>query len=184
MAMAILKQLLHSSKSGAREPESGMTLIELLVVVLMVGILATGLGVSWTSFVNRQRISRFNNAVRQAIEQAQREAKGKKISYSVEFRQNAGARPEVNMGGTGWRVLAEGLDIEANQVEFTSSGATKITFDHQGTVVEPSSSSSLPLYLTVAESGGADITKRCVIIETLLGTTRTNSGSDCNTTPP
>lgn len=178
MGIALLKQLLHSSKQGARETESGMTLLELLVVVIMVGILATTLGASWLGFTNRQRISRLNNAVQGAIEQAQIEAKTKKISYSVSFQQG-GKRPEVRMGSGDWIPLGQGLDIGANQVEFTFPGTTTITFDYQGTVQTPT---SLPLTLVVSEPSNSS-TRKCVIIETLLGGIRTDSASGCDTIP-
>ena len=128
MGMAILKQLLHWSKEKARQPESGMTMLELLVVVIMVGILATTLGGSWVSFTNRQRISRLNNAVQRAIEEAQLEAKRKGISYSASFRINntpsdanyqkaevAVLNADKTPTKKDWRLLGEGLDIKAGQ---------------------------------------------------------------------
>ncbi len=68
------------SKSNA-----GFTLIEMMIVVLIVGILSAISAPAWSAFVNRQRLNKANDAVFGALQQAQREAKRTKRSYSVGF---------------------------------------------------------------------------------------------------
>ncbi|NEP29368.1 prepilin-type N-terminal cleavage/methylation domain-containing protein, partial [Moorena sp. SIO3I6] len=63
--------------------DAGFTLLELIVVILLVGILSAIAAPSWLAFVNRQRVNKVNERVLSAIQEAQREAKKKKLSYSV-----------------------------------------------------------------------------------------------------
>lgn len=72
----------------SRLPQStfGYTLIEVLVVVAIIGVLATILGPGWLTFLNRQRVRKVNDAVFEALKEAQREAKRTKLSYSVSFK--------------------------------------------------------------------------------------------------
>ncbi|MBV6627431.1 MAG: type II secretion system protein [Rivularia sp. (in: Bacteria)] len=65
---------------------SGFTLIEVMVVIAMVGILSAIAAPSWLSFVARQRLNKANDSVLAALQDAQRQAKKNKRSYSVSFR--------------------------------------------------------------------------------------------------
>jgi len=57
-------------------------------LVLMSGILSAIAAPGWFAFTNRQRVNKANDAVWGSLQQAQREAKRTKLSYSVSFIQN------------------------------------------------------------------------------------------------
>ncbi|WP_293093788.1 prepilin-type N-terminal cleavage/methylation domain-containing protein [Moorena sp. SIO3I6] len=81
-----LKMLYYQTIKAKSKQDAGFTLLELIVVILLVGILSSIAAPSWLAFVNRQRVNKVNERVLSAIQEAQREAKKKKLSYSVSFR--------------------------------------------------------------------------------------------------
>lgn len=72
----------------------GFTLLEVLVTIVIVGILSAIAAPSWLSFVNRQQLNKANDTVLAALREAQREAKNRKLSYSVSFRTDNN-KPQV-----------------------------------------------------------------------------------------
>jgi prepilin-type N-terminal cleavage/methylation domain-containing protein len=154
-----LRQLLASG-------ESGFTLLEIIVVVLMVAILSAIAAPGWLAFVNRQRVSKMNDAVFSAIQEAKQEARLTSRSYNVSFRVNNNI-PEVavyqaedetgnditlNTASNAWQPLSQDLDIKEGQILLCSNidatntaGSTTcnfstprtIRFDFQGTLDQP-----------------------------------------------
>ena len=141
LAKATAKQKLSPLKPSVSQGQTGFTLVELLVVVIMIGVLAVIAAPNWVGFVNQRRVNAANDTVLRAIQDAQSQAKTKKVSYSVSFRTPAGQAPEIavyatqtavnptgtNPGGIdnvnpsntnfkGWKSLGEGLGLKPRQV--------------------------------------------------------------------
>ncbi|MBD1932521.1 MULTISPECIES: prepilin-type N-terminal cleavage/methylation domain-containing protein [Cyanophyceae] len=184
--LALLKKIQqYQSKQSPSESNSGFTLIELIVVIIIVGILSAIAAPGWLGFLNRQRVNAVNDAALNALQEAQREAKRTKLSYSVSFQTPNGQRPQVVVypGTTApaatdprWKTLAENQDIKPGQVQVTPN-ANLFTFDYQGIV---SQNQTLPYKVTVSLLPNNAV-KRCVKVTTLLGTIQTGKeASECS----
>ncbi|MEQ8381125.1 MAG: type II secretion system protein [Coleofasciculus sp. A1-SPW-01] len=175
-----LRRLRRSSQDG------GFTLIEMIAVILIIAVLSAIIAPGWLAFVNRQRVAKVNDAVYTAIQQAQREAKRTKLSYSVSFKNDSDQlKVAVYPDGTTntdipWKPLNEGLDIKEGQVILcsdisetvanesinsatctTASGTNKrtITFDYQGNLDPGANIGTDGIGVTVAipESAGSQV---------------------------
>lgn len=67
------------------QSNTGFTILEVLVAIVIIGILSAIVGPSWLSFVNRQQLSKANDEVLAALQEAQSKAKKTKLPYSVSF---------------------------------------------------------------------------------------------------
>lgn len=194
---------------------SGFTLLELLVALIIVGILSAIAPPSWIAFVNRQRVNAANDAVLSALQEAQREAKRRKLSYSVSFKTDAKNQPQIALhpgsvrasalSDDSWKPLGADLELKPGQIWMgtnlkgnntavdsvsvppskTSSTTPTITFDYTG-ALPLGADTPLKVVVAVPPSGDStqslDSTKRCVIMQTLLGSMRTAKGTDCTQT--
>ncbi|NES81423.1 MAG: prepilin-type N-terminal cleavage/methylation domain-containing protein [Moorea sp. SIO2B7] len=199
--------LYHKTLSRKPNQDAGFTLIELIVVILLVGILSSIAAPSWLAFVNRQRVGKVNERVLSVIQEAQRQAKNKKLSYSVSFRMN-GNDPQaaVHQDDTTpvdfqWQSLVGDLGVKPEQVLVrtnltgdnksagTLSGLSedkKITFDDQGVLKNAQidlEDFGLAIVVAVRDPNNTDnpieATKRCVIVKTILGALETDRKEGC-----
>ncbi|MEH2324477.1 MAG: type II secretion system protein [Nostoc sp.] len=153
-----IKKRLHSQQ------DAGFSLIEVLTVVVMIGVLSAIATPSWFAFVNRQKVNKANDAVLAALQEAQREAKNKKLSYTVSFQKNPTTQNvevavyNTNAGSPTWKPLGVDVGVSSDKLllganlsgENTansttnspvsyppSSTPTKITFDYMGALTLP-----------------------------------------------
>ncbi|MBH8555075.1 type II secretion system protein [Nostocaceae cyanobacterium CENA357] len=210
--LSILKNNNHkgfvwSSFYGSKhlQLDTGFSLVEVIAVVLMIGILAAIALPSWSAFVNRQRLNKANDAVLAAIQNAQTEAKKKKLSYSVSFTTDSNIIKTSIYPTTStpnWQSLDGDLQIpngavllETNIASPNTAGTTytsvynatnksqTITFDYLGTLPNPNfgaipTGSTEPPGLKIIVA--ANNVKRCVIVKSLLGAMITRKDSECN----
>lgn len=118
---AHVQQSYNSLRRSASHEDGGFTLIEVIVVVLMIAILSAIAAPSWMGFVNNQRASKVNDAVLSAIQEAQREAKSKKLSYGVSFRIQDGipqfAIYPADKNPESWRSLTGEVGVNKEQAK-------------------------------------------------------------------
>lgn len=153
---------------------AGYTLTEVILVVVLIFILATIAAPSWVALLNRQRLSNATNDVLQALRQAQDEAI--RTRYPQQVTLNPGVNPTINVLNEVRRVGQGSVGMQVNP------NVTTITFGATGGPitspqdVTPATNLPISITLTVPATGGV---RRCVVIETLLGTMRTvNQGEN------
>lgn len=214
--LIFLKKTKNNYASKYIQEDAGFSMVEVIAVTLMIGVLAIIAIPNWLGFMSRQRVSKANDAVFAALQEAQREAKQKKQNYSVSLRKNSTTQfIEIAVYRTKkddnndlpfseiitWKNLASDLavasdkillgsnlnseNIAGTSVSYNLTTPTKITFDYMGTLpganfgTPPTGSTESPgLKIVVAASNG--LTKRCVIVKTILGSTLTAKDSQCN----
>lgn len=173
-------------KLSSRHRDRGFTLIEVLAVVAMIGILSAIAAPGWLGFVNNNRLSASQSRVFSALRDAQ--SKAKRNSTAVTFTITNGATSTFVTVDGQRQNLEEGIQVlsvtgKAGVTNVTLP--TTITFDAQGL---PTSANGtvfadlIPLRITLNPINALTTSnlKRCTTITTILGSTKSDSGTDCN----
>lgn len=104
----------HKLQGLARSPQaasSGFTLLELLVVVVIIAALAAITAPGWLTFINRQKVSKAQDRIFSALQDAQTTAKQRKLTYQVSFRRTTNGVAQYAVHPSS--VLASSLDANA-----------------------------------------------------------------------
>ncbi|HEY9864122.1 MAG TPA: prepilin-type N-terminal cleavage/methylation domain-containing protein [Candidatus Obscuribacterales bacterium] len=193
----------RSAKSPhVNKGETGFTLIELLIVILMIGVLSAIAAPGWQAFTTGQRIKSVNNQISQAIKTAQAEAKRNKSEYVLEFDPAQDppkysiykdVEPPPEDDEKQWQSLSLDGAIKENMLKIYSQAngtvQNTITFDYLGTVKDPKTlnQSTPPVntdgFSVVVYPKDSPNSRNCIIVQTILGATRTAKGTDATGCP-
>lgn len=172
--------LLEAKSRHFQRSTAGYTLIEMLAIMAIIAVLFSIAAPGWVTFANRQRASSIRDQVLQTIRLTQTEAKRLRSDRTLSFdttgdvpvldrsgvRENLG-NSELRPGMIGF----EAVDSQGNPVE-------AITFAANGSLAVESNPTT-PIFITISAPPDTP-TKRCVIIETILGSTRSGRDADCD----
>lgn len=162
---------------------AGFTMVEILVVIMIVGILAAIAAPSWQGLAASRRASMAQNEILQTLRQAQADAlrtrQPKRVTFDTEatpptIRVNNSDPIRLGEESTQSRLPSTILGLEVSSSSTTDDNV--VEFDARGMVSEGAG------MIITATSPANRGNRRCVIVETLLGTLRTDQNDGCN--PP
>lgn len=168
----------------ASSSTAGFTIAELLVVVMIAGILAAIAAPSYLGFIASRRATMAQSEILQVLRQAQTDAIRTRQPQTVTF--NAAITPptvQIN-SRTATRLGTESLQrqLSASALGLQVNGSSDtpnnvVEFDSRGAVTR-----GVNMIITATAPAGST-RRRCVIVQTVLGTLRTAQNQECATTP-
>lgn len=179
---------------------AGFSLIELLVVILMVGVLAAIAAPSWQTFTTRQRIKSVNTQILQAIKTTQAEAKRNQSDYVLEFNLDGDPlkysiykdvelpklpdkQPQsLSLDGAikenMLKIYSQVQGTERNKIHFNFNGGLDEDKLKEDNIEIKDTGKNTDGFRVVVYPKDSPDSRNCIIVQTILGATRTAEGTD------
>lgn len=146
----------------------GFTLIEVLAVVIIIGILFGIAAPGWVTFANNRRVGSSQDQVVLAIRKAQTEALRKRREQRVRFN-TAADPPTLTVEGE-IESLGYGAYRPGRRIVTLTTPVPELIFNASGALEEERHANQLPIVITV--TAPTTNSRRCVVVQTLLGAVR------------
>lgn len=153
--------------------QDGFTIFETLIIVAILGISAAFSGPTFLGFLELYQLDSAQDQVHQAMRQAQSKAMQTSTAWRFGLRDHSGsvewAIYQDDLTPTQWKLLSHSLKIDdETTLRRSSQGIYSTKFDHKG-------NAKILGRVTLTGKRYSSAT-RCVIVSTLLGTTRRGRG--------